>query len=130
MTRSKRGVVAALVLGATVFGVASLVRQEPAAAQDRGAAAQQRETAAEEREAGAQERKAGAQERKASAAKFEVYQDKSGGFRWRLRAQNKQILATAGESYKAKRDCLASIESVKRAAADAPVEEMPAEGVK
>ena len=108
MTRSRRGVVAALVLGATVFGGTSLVRQEPAAAQ---------------------ERKAGAQERKA-AAKFEVYQDKSGGFRWRLRAQNKQILATAGESYKAKRDCLASIESVKRAAADAPVEEMPADAAK
>ena len=115
MTRSRRGVVAALVLGATVFGGTSLVRQEPAAAQ--------------EREAAAQERKAGAQERKA-AAKFEVYQDKSGGFRWRLRAQNKQILATAGESYKAKRDCLASIESVKRAAADAPVEEMPADVAK
>ena len=108
MTRTRRGVVAALVLGATVFGGTSLVRQEPAAAQ---------------------ERKAGAQERKA-AAKFEVYQDKSGGFRWRLRAQNKQILATAGESYKAKRDCLASIESVKRAAADAPVEEMPADAAK
>jgi uncharacterized protein YegP (UPF0339 family) len=109
MTRSRRGVVAAIVLGATLFGAASLVRQEPAAAQ---------------------EREAGAQERKASAAKFEVYQDKSGGFRWRLRAQNKQILATAGESYKAKRDCLASIESVKRAAADAAVEEMPAEAAK
>ena len=108
MTRSRRGVVAALVLGATVFGAASLVRQQPAAAQERGAAAQERK----------------------AAAKFEVYQDKSGGFRWRLRAQNKQILATAGESYKAKRDCLASIESVKRAAADAPVEELPAEAAK
>ena len=102
MARFKRGVVAAVVLSAVAFGATSAVRQQPAAAQ---------------------------QERKASA-KFEVYQDKSGGFRWRLRSQNRQILATSGEGYKDKRDCLSAIDSVKRAAADAPVEEMPAEPAK
>jgi hypothetical protein len=61
----------------------------------------------------------------AAAASFEMYKDRAGEFRWRLRSQNKQILATSGESYKAKRDCLHSIESVKRAAAEAPVEELP-----
>jgi uncharacterized protein YegP (UPF0339 family) len=54
-----------------------------------------------------------------------VYKDRGGEFRWRLRAQNRNVLATSGEGYAAKRDCLASIESVKRAAADATVEEMP-----
>jgi uncharacterized protein YegP (UPF0339 family) len=62
-----------------------------------------------------------------AAAKFEVYKDRAGEFRWRLRATNTQILATSGDSYKAKRDCLNAIDSVKRAAANAPVEEV-AEG--
>lgn len=59
-----------------------------------------------------------------ASAKFEVYKDRGGEFRWRLRATNTQILATSGDAYKAKRDCLHAIESVKRAAANAPVEEM------
>ena len=62
-----------------------------------------------------------------ATAKFEVYKDRGGEFRWRLRATNTQILATSGDAYKAKRDCLHAIESVKRAAANAPVEEI-AEG--
>src|SRR5688572_33436125 len=66
-----------------------------------------------------------AQDKKA-AATFEVYQDKGGEFRWRLRAQNTQILATSGEGYKEKRSCLAAIDSVKKHAPDAPVEEKPA----
>ena len=57
-------------------------------------------------------------------AKFEVYKDRAGEFRWRLRATNTQILATSGDSYKAKRDCLHAIESVKRDAVNAPVEDM------
>jgi uncharacterized protein len=68
-----------------------------------------------------------AQEKKSAAAKFEVYKDRGGEYRWRLRAQNRQILASSGEAYSDKRGCLAAIESVKRAAADAPVEEMPAD---
>ena len=74
---------------------------------------------------GAQEKKAteekqAADEKKAKAS-FEVYKDRAGQFRWRLRSMNKQILATSGEGYKEKRDCLSAIESVKRAAAEAPV---------
>ena len=68
-----------------------------------------------------------AQERQAPAAKFEVYKDRGGEYRWRLRAQNRQILATSGEAYADKRGCLAAIESVKRAAAEAPVEEVPSD---
>ena len=67
---------------------------------------------------------AGAQERRAAAAKFEVYKDRSGEYRWRLRAQNSQVLATSGDGYTEKRSCLAAIDSVRRNAADAPVEEL------
>ncbi len=57
------------------------------------------------------------------AATFEVYKDHAGEFRWRLRAMNKQVIATSGEGYKEKASCLGGIESVKKHAADAPVEE-------
>lgn len=63
---------------------------------------------------------------KHAAVVFEVYQDKAGDYRWRLRAKNTRILATSSEGYSEKRACLSAIESVKRAAADAPVEEKSA----
>src|SRR4051812_47870252 len=60
---------------------------------------------------------------KKSAATFEVYQDKAGEWRWRLRTKNTQVIATSGAGYKEKRSCLDGIESVKKNAADAPVKE-------
>jgi uncharacterized protein YegP (UPF0339 family) len=56
-------------------------------------------------------------------AKFEVYKDRGGEFRWRLRATNTQVLAVSGDGYKARRDCINAIESVKRDVANAPVED-------
>ena len=53
-----------------------------------------------------------------SCPKFEVYQDKSGEFRFRLKAANGQIVAT-GESYKQLSGCLSGIESFKKNAPDA-----------
>ena len=52
--------------------------------------------------------------------KFEIYTDKSGEFRFRLKATNGQIIAV-GEGYKAKASCLNGIESVKKNAVDAPI---------
>ena len=52
--------------------------------------------------------------------KFEVYKDKSGEFRFRLKARNGEIIAT-GESYKAKASCLNAIDSIRRNAPDSPV---------
>lgn len=49
--------------------------------------------------------------------KFEVYKDKAGEFRFRLKATNGQIIAT-GESYKQKASCLNGIESIKKNAVD------------
>ena len=53
--------------------------------------------------------------------KFEVYVDKAGEFRFRLKAVNGQIIAT-GEGYKAKASCLNGIESIRKNALDAPIE--------
>ena len=36
------------------------------------------------------------------AAKFEIYKDKSGEFRWKLVHTNGQVIANSGEGYKAK----------------------------
>lgn len=54
--------------------------------------------------------------------KFEVYTDKAGEFRFRLKAGNGEIILT-GEGYKAKSGCLNGIESVRKNAADADVTE-------
>ena len=52
--------------------------------------------------------------------KFEIYTDKAGEFRFRLKATNGQIIAVS-EGYKAMASCLNGIESVKKNAVDAPV---------
>ena len=54
--------------------------------------------------------------------KFEVYEDKGGEFRFRLKATNGQVIAVS-EGYKAKASCLNGIESVKKNAVDADVVE-------
>lgn len=47
------------------------------------------------------------------AGKFEVYKDKSGGFRFRLKAANGEVVASS-ESYKTKASALNGVESVKK----------------
>ncbi len=54
--------------------------------------------------------------------KFEVYADKAGEFRFRLKATNGQVIATS-EGYSAKSGCMNGIESVKKNAPDADVVE-------
>ena len=53
--------------------------------------------------------------------KFELYTDKAGEFRFRLKARNGEIIAVS-EGYKAKASCLNGIDSVRRNAPDAAVE--------
>jgi uncharacterized protein YegP (UPF0339 family) len=53
-------------------------------------------------------------------AKFEIYKDKRGEFRWRLRADNNQIIAS-GEGYKSKDGCKNGIASVKKNAPKAEI---------
>ena len=54
--------------------------------------------------------------------KFEMYQDKAGEFRVRLKATNGQVIAVS-EGYTAKAGCLNGIESVKKNAAAAEIVE-------
>ena len=54
------------------------------------------------------------------AGKFEVYKDKAGGFRFRLKASNSQVVAT-GEVYETKAAAKKGCESVFRAADGAPI---------
>jgi uncharacterized protein YegP (UPF0339 family) len=56
------------------------------------------------------------------AGKFEVYEDKSGKFRFRLKASNGQIVAS-GEAYESKAAARKGCESVQKAADGAPIEE-------
>jgi hypothetical protein len=53
--------------------------------------------------------------------KFEVYKDKRGEFRFRLKAKNGQIIAV-GEGYTGKSGCLNGIESVRKNAAEGKIE--------
>ncbi|MGM9546120.1 MAG: YegP family protein [Vescimonas sp.] len=57
--------------------------------------------------------------------KFEVYTDKAGEFRFRLKARNGEVIA-ASEGYKAKASCLNGVDSVRRNAPDAAVEKLEA----
>lgn len=52
--------------------------------------------------------------------KFEIYKDKAGEFRFRLKARNGEIIA-ASEGYVKKDGCKNGIESVRKNAVDAPV---------
>jgi len=52
--------------------------------------------------------------------KFEMYQDKAGEYRFRLKARNGEIIGTS-EGYAAKAGCLNGIESVHKNAADAEI---------
>lgn len=53
--------------------------------------------------------------------KFEIYTDKAGEYRFRLKAKNGEIIAVS-EGYKAKAGCENGIASVKKNAADAETE--------
>ena len=54
--------------------------------------------------------------------KFEIYLDKRGEYRFRLKARNGQIIAVS-DSYSAKAGCLGGIESVKSNAPDAEIQD-------
>lgn len=56
------------------------------------------------------------------AGKFELYQDKGGDWRFRLKAGNGEVIAT-GQGYASKSGAVNGIDSVRRNAADAEVVE-------
>lgn len=56
------------------------------------------------------------------AGKFELYSDKAGKFRFRLKAGNGQVIAT-GEAYESKSSALNGIESIRKNAAGASLDD-------
>jgi uncharacterized protein YegP (UPF0339 family) len=44
--------------------------------------------------------------------KLRIYEDKSGEWRWRLRAANGRTIADSGEGYKTKRGVIRAVESL------------------
>ncbi len=54
--------------------------------------------------------------------KFEIYKDKAGEFRFRLKAKNGEIIAT-GEGYTTKANCKNGVNSVMKNAVDAEIVE-------
>ena len=54
--------------------------------------------------------------------KFEMYQDKAGEFRFRLKARNGEIIGVS-EGYTTKANCVNGVESVKKNAAEAEIVE-------
>lgn len=57
----------------------------------------------------------------ASKASFERYEDAAGDYRWRLRHDNRNIIADSGEGYTSKQKATQGLESVKRNAPGAYV---------
>jgi uncharacterized protein YegP (UPF0339 family) len=56
-----------------------------------------------------------------SKARFELFEDRGGGHRWRLRHRNGNIIATSGESYASRQKCQQGMHSVMRNALGADV---------
>ncbi|RDI66832.1 YegP family protein [Nocardia pseudobrasiliensis] len=62
------------------------------------------------------------------AAKFEIYQDKSNKYRFRLKATNGEIIAV-GEAYESRAACKNGIESIKKNAPTAEIVDQTPAGV-
>ena len=56
-------------------------------------------------------------------AMFQIYEDKKGEWRWRLRANNNEIIATSGEGYVKKASCLHGVELLQTLSRDADLKE-------
>ena len=56
-----------------------------------------------------------------SQSQFELYEDKAGEYRWRLRHRNTNVIATSGEGYSARRKAQQGLAGVKRDAYGASV---------
>jgi uncharacterized protein YegP (UPF0339 family) len=50
---------------------------------------------------------------------FEIYKDKRGEWRWRLRASNGQLVAISEEGFASKQNVIRTLESVRKNAAEA-----------
>ncbi|MCD2199985.1 DUF1508 domain-containing protein [Halobacterium sp. KA-4] len=65
----------------------------------------------------------GAADGSQSLARFEVFEDKAGEFRWRLRHRNGNVIASSGEGYTRKHNAWKGLRSVMQNAPEADVVE-------
>lgn len=56
-------------------------------------------------------------------AKFTMYKDTAGEYRWRLRANNNKTTADSGEGYSTRTGCRDAIVRVKKEISDADIED-------
>ncbi len=59
--------------------------------------------------------------------KFQVFEDRAGEYRWRLRANNGEIIADSSEGYVNKRDALHGIDLIKEVNPETSVEDLTTE---
>ncbi|MGD8544571.1 MAG: DUF1508 domain-containing protein [Candidatus Bathyarchaeota archaeon] len=59
-------------------------------------------------------------------AKFEIYKDNVGKFRFRLKAANNEVIATS-EAYESKDGCKNGIESVKKSSKESVIKDLTIE---
>jgi uncharacterized protein len=62
-----------------------------------------------------------------AVSKFQIFKDRKGEYRWRLRARNGEIIADSNEGYSRKASCKHGIDLVKEQAASAVVEDQTEE---
>jgi len=62
-----------------------------------------------------------------AVTKFQLYKDRKGEYRWRLRARNGEIIADSNEGYSSKASCKHGIDLVREQAASAAVEDQTEE---
>lgn len=62
-----------------------------------------------------------------AVTKFQLYKDRKGEYRWRLRARNGEIIADSNEGYSRKASCKHGIDLVREQAASAAVEDQTEE---
>jgi uncharacterized protein len=55
--------------------------------------------------------------------RFEIYRGSNGDFRWRLKAGNGQVIATAGQGFSSKSACRNSIDIIVHGAATATIQD-------
>lgn len=58
------------------------------------------------------------------AGKFEIFKDKAGEFRFRLRVLPSREIIAASEGYTTKQNCLNGIASIKKNAPDAAIDDL------
>jgi uncharacterized protein YegP (UPF0339 family) len=104
-------VIGPVLAGLLLVSVLGTVSPHPAAAQDKAKA-----------KAKAPQTKAPTKEAKAAAI-FELYKDKSGEFRFRLKDDEGTVLAISGKGYPEKTDCQKAIQAIQREAARARIDD-------